>query len=75
MQRYTCFLLDARGAIRGAEPIGAADDAEAWEAARRLLAERPNFSAVEVWERQRRIDPAPGAEPPALRLRRLPTRG
>ena len=66
-----CFLLDAQGAIRGAEPIAAAGDGEAWEAALRLLAERPGFRAVEVWEPQRRIDPAGGGDP-ALRLRRLP---
>lgn len=67
-----CFLLDAQGAIRGAEPIAAAGDGEAWEAARRLLAARPDFRAVEVWEPQRRIDPAGSDDPGALRLRRLP---
>ena len=67
-----CFLLDAQGAIRGAEPIAAADDGEAWDAARRLLTARPLFSAVEVWERRRRLDPAGGGDPAALRLRRLP---
>lgn len=50
MQRYRCFLLDAQGTIRGAEVIGAENDTEAWRKAIELLAERPCFRDVQVWE-------------------------
>ena len=77
MRRYNCFLLDARGAIRGAEPIAAATDADAWQEAILLLRARPHFRDVEVWERSRRTengqyDGAGGYGPADLSLRRLP---
>jgi hypothetical protein len=61
MQRYRCFLLDAHGTIRGAEVIGAENDAEAWRKARRLLEERPCFRDVQVWEQGAASRPAAGA--------------
>lgn len=56
MPRYSCFLLDASGAIRGAEIITAKSDADAWHKAIELLEARPAFSNIEVWERSHRID-------------------
>ena len=53
MRRYSCFLLDASGAIRGAELIGAASDADAWHEALELLKARPGFCDIELWERSR----------------------
>lgn len=63
MPRYNCFLLDASGAIRGAELIAAESDADAWQMAIELLQERPGFCNVEIWERSRRIDSENGAAP------------
>lgn len=63
MPRYSCFLLDASGAIRGAELIGAESDADAWHRAIELLKARPAFCDVEVWERSRRIERDNGAAP------------
>lgn len=58
MRQYRCFLLDARGTIRGAELIGAENDAEAWHKAIELLGQRPHFRDVEVWEQRRGIEVA-----------------
>ncbi len=55
MRRYRCFLLDGYGTIRGAELIGAENDADAWHKAIELLGERPHFRDVEVWEQRRRL--------------------
>ena len=77
MRRYNCFLLDAHGAIRGAELIAAATDADAWQEAMLLLHTRPHFRDVEVWERSRRAengqnDGAGVYSLACLSLRRLP---
>jgi hypothetical protein len=58
MHQYRCFLLDACGTIRGAELIGAENDAEAWHQAIELLGRRPHFRAVEVWEQRQGVEAA-----------------
>ena len=63
MARYSCFLLDASGVIRGAELIGATSDAEAWHEAIELLKARPAFCDVEVWESSRGIERDDAAAP------------
>jgi len=55
MAQYRCYLLDAAGAIRGVETVIGVDDGSALEAAREVLARRPDFAGFELWRRDRRI--------------------
>jgi hypothetical protein len=52
---YRCYLLDAQSHIALAEVIECFDDDEARLKARKILAEKPYYSGVEVWERDRRV--------------------
>lgn len=52
MRTYRCYFLDYR--IAAVEVMECADDEEARQRADALLAERPDFKGVEVWERDRR---------------------
>jgi hypothetical protein len=55
MAEYRCYLLDGVGAIRGVEIVAAADDGRALDAARELLARRPEYFGFELWQRGRRV--------------------
>jgi hypothetical protein len=53
MRTYRCYLLDYH--IAAVEVMDCADDDEARQRADALLAQRPDFKGVEVWERDRRV--------------------
>jgi hypothetical protein len=55
MRPYRCYFLDAHGAIAGVHVLVCADDREASVLAPELLAQRPEHSGLEVWDRSRRI--------------------
>jgi hypothetical protein len=55
MPAYRCYFIDRENHIGGMEIIKVSGDAEAMRAADRLLADRPDFHGVEVWERARRV--------------------
>ena len=54
MPTYRCYFLNKADVIVGVEEIQCAGEADAREAALRLLRERPGY-AVEVWDRARKI--------------------
>jgi hypothetical protein len=53
MPAYKCYLLEYR--IGAVEVIDCPDDGEASKRADALLAGRPSFHGIEVWERDRRV--------------------
>jgi hypothetical protein len=55
LHTYRCYLLDAQYHIALAEVIECRDDDAAKLKAREILAEKPNFRGIEVWERDRRV--------------------
>jgi hypothetical protein len=55
LHTYRCYLLDAQSHIASAEVIECSDDAAAKSRAREILAEKPRFRGVEVWDRARRV--------------------
>jgi hypothetical protein len=52
---YRCYLLNARRHFAAVEIIECNDDRVAKRKAKQLLAERPTFSGIEVWEWGRRV--------------------
>jgi hypothetical protein len=55
LHTYRCYLLDGQSHIAWAEVIECLDDDEAKLRAREILAEKPSYRAIEVWERDRRV--------------------
>jgi len=55
MHTYRCYLLDARCHIAAVEVIECSDDRIAERRAEQILAARPAFSGVEVWELDRHV--------------------
>src|SRR5712671_6586859 len=55
MHTYRCYLLDGHRHIAAVEVIDCADDRVAEGRAEQILAARPAFSGVEVWEWDRRV--------------------
>ena len=55
MHTYRCYLLNARSHIAGVEVIECSDDCIARRRAKQILAARPTFSGVEIWEGGRRV--------------------
>ena len=55
MHTYRCYLLDARCHIAAVEVIECPDDRVAERRAEQILAARPAFSGVEVWDLERRV--------------------
>jgi hypothetical protein len=54
---YRCYFLNLHAKIAGVEVIVAVGDADAWAQADALFREkRAGFSAVEVWDRGRRVE-------------------
>ena len=50
---YRCYLLHYQ--VAAVEVMDCAADDEARQKAEALLAQRPTFKRVEVWERERRV--------------------
>lgn len=55
LHTYRCYLLDAQSHIASAEVIECPDDDAAKSRAREILAEKPGYRAIEVWDRDRRV--------------------
>ena len=55
MHGYRCYLLDAQSHIASAEVVECRDDDEARLRAREILAEKPGYRAIEVWDCGRRV--------------------
>jgi hypothetical protein len=55
LHTYRCYLLDAQSHIASAEVIECVDDAAAKSRAREILAEKPNYRGIEIWDRDRRV--------------------
>jgi hypothetical protein len=56
MHAYRCYLLDASNHIASVELIRCPDDDAAKLRAHDILAEQPQVSAVEVWQRARQVN-------------------
>jgi hypothetical protein len=52
---YRCYLLDAQRHIGRVEIIDCLDDDDARLRAHEILAARPDFCGIEVWEFDRRV--------------------
>jgi hypothetical protein len=52
---YRCYLLNARRHFAAVEIIECPDDRTARRRAEQILAARPVYSGVEVWEWERRV--------------------
>ena len=52
---YRCYLLDAQRHIGRVEIIDCLDDDDARLRAHEILAVRPNFHGIELWEFDRRV--------------------
>lgn len=52
---YRCYLLDAQRHIGRVEIIDCLDDDDARQRAHEILAARPDFCGIEVWEFDRRV--------------------
>jgi hypothetical protein len=50
MHAYRCYLLDAQSHIACAEVVECRNDDEAKLRAREILAEKPGYRAIEVWD-------------------------
>jgi hypothetical protein len=55
VRSYRCYLLNIVNQIADFSVITCADDAEARRTADAILARRPEFHGVEVWELGRRV--------------------
>jgi hypothetical protein len=55
MHAYRCYLLDVQSHIACAKVVECLDDDEAKLRAREILAEKPGYRAIEVWDRGRRV--------------------
>jgi hypothetical protein len=55
MHAYRCYLLDAQSHIACAEVVECRGDDEVKLRAREILAEKPGYRAIEVWDRGRRV--------------------
>jgi hypothetical protein len=64
MPFYRYYLFDAKMRISQAEVIECADDDHAEQWGRKILAANGNYRAVEIWDRERRIDRYPANYPP-----------
>jgi hypothetical protein len=62
LHTYRCYLIDAQSHFARAEVIRCARDDEARLRARKLLAEKPDYRAVEVWEGDRRVGTYPASD-------------
>jgi predicted dinucleotide-binding enzyme len=55
MRTYRCFLLDAQSHIASAQLIVCGNDDDAKLRAREILADKPAYRAIEVWDLDRRV--------------------
>ncbi len=55
LRTYRCYLLDEQLHIASAQVVVCSDDEAAKLRAREILADRPAFRGVELWEMDRRV--------------------
>ena len=55
MHAYRCYLLDVQSHIASAKVVECLDDDEAKLRAREILAGKPGYPAIEVWDGARRV--------------------
>ena len=55
MHTYRCYFLNGRSHFAAVEVVECGNDRAAFRRAKQILAARPAFSGIEVWEQGRRV--------------------